>query len=345
MQKPEIAELVLPGLLEPPLDGRESLVAAALSTLLSRATPHDTREHSFEAVLGKVFDCIDEASGGVPVAALEWPARFGAAPHNGCLRADPVHLQVDRDHARLLEGDALDLELGEARALAESINAHFADDGLHFRVADSQRWFLSCTREPDVDMSPPGYAAGRNVQHFLPGGDSGAYWRALLTELQMLLHEHPVNRQRQARGALAVNSVWLWGGGRLADTEHRASERTVYADGVLPAAMAERLHSRLLPLPARRNQASFDGAFTLVDDTLLPLAVYGRTAEWRAELDRIESIYLKPVLGALKRGRFAAVVLYPCLGQRFEVRRSDLAKFWRKRPPLRDYFGDRQQSF
>ena len=37
--------------------------------------------------------------------------------------------------------------------------------------------------------------------------------RRLMTELQMLLHEHPVNEARAARGVPTVNAVWLWGGG------------------------------------------------------------------------------------------------------------------------------------
>lgn len=338
MQKPEFAELVLPGLLEPPLEARENLEAKVLSTLLSRATVHSTGENSFEAVLGKVFDCRDKASGRVPVAALEWPVKFGAMPANGCLRADPVHLQVDRDHARLLEGAALDLSIAEALELAESINAHFSEDGIHLKVDGALRWYLTCDRNLDVDMSPPGYAAGRNVEHFLPAGDSGGYWNALLTELQMLLYSHPVNQQRREQDRLAVNSLWLWGGGTLVDIDHREGSYPVYADGALPGAMAKRLGHKLLPLPSQNDHQSLSGAFTLVDDTLLSFAVYGLAAEWRSAFDRIQSRYLEPVLNALKRGRIAGIALYPCCEQRFEIRRADLMKFWRKRSSLQSYF-------
>ena len=36
-----------------------------------------------------------------------------------------------------------------------------------------------------------------------------------MNEAQMILHTHPVNAEREARGMPAVNSVWLWGGGTL----------------------------------------------------------------------------------------------------------------------------------
>ena len=37
----------------------------------------------------------------------------------------------------------------------------------------------------------------------------------LLNEIQVLLHQHPLNAARRARGLTPVNSLWLWGGGRL----------------------------------------------------------------------------------------------------------------------------------
>lgn len=338
MQNSNFAVLVLPGLLAPPLEGRENLQAIALSTLLARATVHSSGEISFEAVLGKIFDCVDAASGLVPVAALEWPAELGVLPADGCLRADPVHLQLDRDHARLLEGEALDLSLGEAQALVDSINAHFTDNDMIFEVAESQHWYLSCKRKLDVDMSPPGYAAGRNVQHFLPGGDSGRYWNAFLTEVQMLLHTHPVNQHRQAHGQLPVNSLWLWGGGRPADIDGRRGGQVVYADGSLPAAMARRLGHELRALPEPVQRVSFDKAFILVDDRLLSPATYGRSEQWRSALDHVQSAYIEPALDALERGRLAGIILYPCNGHSLEIHRSGLWKFWLKRTPLDEYF-------
>ena len=59
----------------------------------------------------------------------------------------------------------------------------------------------------------------------------GERWlRRLQNEAQMLLHAHPVNLARMARGALAVNSVWIHGAGAPADP---VSRRTTSA-GWLP---------------------------------------------------------------------------------------------------------------
>lgn len=41
------------------------------------------------------------------------------------------------------------------------------------------------------------------LEYFLPQGADLKRWQTLLTELQMLLHSHPVNTSRAQRGALA----------------------------------------------------------------------------------------------------------------------------------------------
>ena len=49
-----------------------------------------------------------------------------------------------------------------------------------------------------------------NADEFMPHGET---YHRLLGELQMALHEHEVNKKREAAGARAVNSLWFWGGG------------------------------------------------------------------------------------------------------------------------------------
>ncbi|MEO6271072.1 MAG: hypothetical protein ABIP08_12300, partial [Lautropia sp.] len=54
-------------------------------------------------------------------------------------------------------------------------------------------------------------ASGRNVAGYLPDGPDQRRFRKLLNEIQMSWHEHPVNQEREAAGALPINSIWLSG--------------------------------------------------------------------------------------------------------------------------------------
>jgi hypothetical protein len=51
------------------------------------------------------------------------------------------------------------------------------------------------------------------VHDFMPSGPDGARVRSLMNEIQMLVHEHPVNERRVRARKLPANAWWLWGFG------------------------------------------------------------------------------------------------------------------------------------
>src|SRR2546430_884920 len=59
-------------------------------------------------------------------------------------------------------------------------------------------------------------------------------FHALMNEAQMLLHEHPVNAEREARGLPALNSIWFWGGGVIAAAKARPFSAGVARDPLAP---------------------------------------------------------------------------------------------------------------
>src|SRR5207302_7502250 len=89
------------------------------------------------------------------------------------------------------------------------LNRHFSAQ-LDFQMIDAQRWVASTADEFALDGKPPLELAGRDVAAALPMTTS-----KLLNEAQMVLHADPVNEARETRGELPVNSVWLWGAGRM----------------------------------------------------------------------------------------------------------------------------------
>src|SRR5439155_23522324 len=52
-----------------------------------------------------------------------------------------------------------------------------------------------------------------NPNH-LPQGPGGDLLRDLMERSRPILREHPVNRERQARGSRLATQIWLWGQGR-----------------------------------------------------------------------------------------------------------------------------------
>ena len=52
--------------------------------------------------------------------------------------------------------------------------------------------------------------AGQHADLPQAGGPQLRQWLQRQTEIQMWLHEHPVNQRRQAEGRLPINALWLW---------------------------------------------------------------------------------------------------------------------------------------
>ena len=74
----------------------------------------------------------------------------------------------------------------------------------------------------------------------MPQGPESAKWKAILNEVQMLLHEHPANEAREADGEVDVNSVWLSGGGVMPIFKGLPNEvDLIVADDVLSQGLAK----------------------------------------------------------------------------------------------------------
>ncbi len=153
-----------------------------------------------------------------PVAALTRLADGGIPDHDTWLRVDPVHLHVSRDNVQLLDSHVLKPTQDEADAIVATLNNHLASDGLTIEARDAARWYMRIPEAETPETTPLWRANGANVFDHLPEDSAGNInWRRLQNELQMLLHDHPVNTAREARGELAINGIWFWGAGAFRD--------------------------------------------------------------------------------------------------------------------------------
>jgi hypothetical protein len=233
------------------------------------------------------------------------------------------------------------LQATEAEALADALNRHFKDQ-LTFFPLNAERW---CVRLDNLDAEnlrtqTPAEVAGKDINRHLPAGERSIFWHQVLNEIQMVLHEHPVNEAREARGEPAVNSVWLWGAGRLP-----AGMETVYqsvtADDPMALGLAQSVGLRHRPLPPGANawleRLPAEGRQLAVLDTLrMPLALNDFDA-WRARLAELEAGWFAPLLAALKAGHVSMVTVLVPDGKdlrAFESTRIDLRHFWRRPKPL-----------
>jgi len=249
----------------------------ALAAALGRAD-RQRLEPGEQAQLARHFDLLPR---GWPAAALTRLLDAGEATTRGhlWLRADPAHLRADINGARLLGvGAQLGLDSSDAQALLPVLQPVFEEAGYVLDAPHPARWYLRLPRgTPLPAFSSPDDALGDDVFEHAAQGSEARRWRALESEVQILLHQHPHNAARVAAGRPAINALWFWGGGELPDT---VSSRVpmIYSDdpAVLGAARLGKLQSMhvqayrqdvehaLVDLRAQRD------ARALVHDWLLP---------------------------------------------------------------------------
>jgi hypothetical protein len=328
-------ELTVPGLFAEASGVRHP----ALELLLARGRSSSGESMSLEAWLQQAFGIEDEP---LPAGALTL-AGAGGEPGEACwARADPVHLRLMRDRLIVAPPAAFRLSREEAEGLASALNRHFGEQ-LSLEVIEPERW---CARlEPGFafDADPPLEAAGRDADLVLrSAGEGGRRWGRLLNEIQMLLHAHPVNEAREARGEPPVNSLWLWGAGP-APRAAASPWQAVSADDPVALGLARLCGARPSPLPAGAHglleRVAAEGRLLVVLDALRAPLALGEGALYRERLERLERDWFAPLLAALRSGRTGMVTVHvpDRLGASFETIRGDLRRFWRRPKALERY--------
>lgn len=338
-------ELIVPALL--PRDPQAAqalgdLRLPGLEMLLARGRRTADESLSLEAWLMTAFG--GEPEGEIPAGALTLAGLGGEAAGAVWMRADPAHLRLNRDQLILVPAAAFGLQAAEAEGLAEVLNRHFAGQ-LRFYPLSADRW---CVRVEELAVGElrtqtPGDVAGKDINRHLPAGAGSIRWHQVLNEIQMVLHEHPVNEAREARGEPAVNSVWLWGAGRLPGDLSSAFQ-SVTADDPLALGLARTagLRHRAVPADAQAwlDRLPGEGRQLVVLDALrMPLGLSDFDA-WRARIADLDARWFTPLAAALKAGSVGMVTVLVPDGRNlraFESTRNDLRHFWRRPKPLASF--------
>jgi hypothetical protein len=231
-------------------------------------------------------------------------------------RADPVHLLAGMRSLTLFDSRHLDPEADEAAQLVAALNRHFAGE-IEFLAPDPARWYARFRNPPEVDVPALDEVADSNVAIDLVAGPGARTLQRTAMEIQMLLHDHPVNQAREARGAATMNGVWFWGGGVY--RKPAAPFDRVLSDDFLAHALARAAGIATLPLPER-----FDGSM-IEGNTLAVLPNPAGAAD---------PCWFAPTLVALRQRRIAELRLI-VTGPAGQQRRLDwwqALAFWRNRP-------------
>ena len=103
----------------------------------------------------------------------------------------------------------------EAGAIIGDVGGELGRDGIEFFPGVSYRHLMVWRGgKESMTTTPPHDITDQKIASYMPIGDGAEMLRKLMNASKRLLADHPVNRQRVARGQRKATSIWLWGQGR-----------------------------------------------------------------------------------------------------------------------------------
>jgi hypothetical protein len=201
------------------------------------------------------------ATAGVAAASMqpvELSATASLAPGNVAWMATPMHLIAGMTSVHVDRRSILRLDASDQATLAADFQRVFHDSGFRLQPLEGGDFLMLGTEMALTDAEEPARALGGSMgQH----ANSSIALRRLGTEIEMWLHDHPINDTRRRRGEVPITSLWLWGVGAIpargdVDVASRGSA-AVY----LPAAGARAAASHVADSPGdRRGAGDLPGA-------------------------------------------------------------------------------------
>jgi len=287
---------------------------AAIGRVLARAD-RASGEPGARAQLRRHFRLVPDHW---PVAALTRLVDAGGGSGDTWLRADPAHVAPDLNGARLLGwGEGLGLDDEDVRAFLPALRPLFGDAGFQLDAPHPARWYLRLPEGTRLPTLPgPDESLGDDLFAALPQGDDAVArrWRALITEVQVVLHQHPRNHERAAQGRPSINALWFWGAGRLPDAVQSRYLHVRGQDTLLQG--LARMAGAAIAAPEAADGPAGD---SLVDMRRL------------RSLDLLATQALPPLLQAMARREFDALQLDFEDGAGFGLRHGQRRwQFWRR---------------
>lgn len=122
----------------------------------------------------------------------------------------PIHWQATHNDAMIMAvGEELQLQETEAQAWFNALAEFLKPTQLHYY--NSHTWLMQCNDQPPIFAKPAHTLRHQSMMPHLEFLDDSLFWQRFITECQMFLSGHSLNKQR----SFPLNGLWIWGGGEL----------------------------------------------------------------------------------------------------------------------------------
>jgi len=326
-------QILLPGLFDLPLQEldpgllRERL--PSLNRLLGRSAPRANRDYSIDALLGSaLFEGAAHGGACLAMASAFAGDRSGARS----MLCKAIHLRADMQGALAVPIPENPENFRDMDIIINDLREFFKEDCDITAIADGLYLLRLRHFDAPTHYPHPLSVLGKNVNALVEQSRQVLPWYRLINELQMFMHQHPLNAARLARGRLPINSLWAWGAGVAQPPSARPR---VYCDDPLLRRYAESLGLELASCAELSGAAGIDHAL-VVDLRLLQLLKAGLDARLDELLLEIDGQVLRPLLQAQTR-RPLTLLLRAAYRFDFAFGARARYKIWRRPRSLLDW--------
>lgn len=259
--------------------------------------------------------------------------KSGIAAEQAAVFASPVWQQMGMHQVSVIDGAYIQIQTDEAERLCGGLTEFYRHEGWQFHPLRPDLWLVTLPRRPAWHTAPVFDICGPNGDVSQAGGEDALQWLGMQTEIQMYLHNHPVNAERTAQKIPAVNGLWLW-----QDLEGTQSARPLLSSDCAWADFypGERTDA---PYDFEAWQAMLNEAGATFSDGLIfldDLVVTGQTGDtwaYRDILESWEARWFAPLRQALDSGRLKSLTIVTDgeNGGSLRIRPHSKRAFWKRK--------------
>lgn len=255
------------------------------------------------------------AARAAPPASVAAAAVPEVPPDRPVWFATPVHLVAGLDTVRLHPTGLLQVDEEAQQLLARDFAKVFAGSGWSLHATGRREMLLAggpALSAGALRSQDPALWVGADPRGGLPAGPGASALARLGAEIEMWLHEHPVNRARDARAMLSVSGLWIWGGGEgkidtpVSTVSQPAVATVAWANDLFADGLAKLNGYTLEPLP-RGWPAS--ARMKLPSDTDRLVVCELRTEWGEHTLEILERDWIAPALEQWRAGGWHSATL------------------------------------
>ena len=131
-------------------------------------------------------------------------------PEQPAALASPLWQQMGMHQVSIIGGEHLRITPDEATRFCEELSAFYHEDHWRFFPIRPDLWLVTKPSDSRWHVAPALDIYGQIDAAAQAEGSDALEWLGKQTEIQMWLHNHPINHHRTAQNQPVINGLWLW---------------------------------------------------------------------------------------------------------------------------------------